>query len=206
MKSAVAGILSRDGGLRTVVTQRWRMRSHLKRGERLFVVPDLLVDEPVPLNSPLMAHCVRMAHATAVKALAPKDDCGECRACCITPYIDKGFRDAPKASHTPCEWCDKEVGCLVHFNRPKACRSFECLWLKSQQSNRIMPPEMRPDRCGVILSGPEQGDPEWLIYAHPSAHDPEAMQRDPFAAAARDIEDDGTRIVTVTRYHGERVG
>ncbi len=213
-RSAVAGVLSPDGGLRTVVTQRWRMKHHVKRGERLFVVPDLWVEEPVPFNSALMAHCIRMAHATVVKALAPENPCGECRACCVTLYIDdvtlpshEKLKEAPqpKRSHTPCHQCDAEVGCLVHFNRPRVCRRFECLWLKSQKTNRIMGPEMRPDRCGVILTGPEAGDPDWLIYAHPSAHDRAALDRDPFLSHAREIEADGTRVVTVTHYHGEKI-
>ena len=50
MKSAVAGILDTYGGLRVVVTQRWRMRQHVRHDELLFVVPKLRVPEPVPWN------------------------------------------------------------------------------------------------------------------------------------------------------------
>lgn len=46
-KSAVAGILDRGGGLRVVVTKRWRMKHHVGPGERLFIVPGLRVREPV---------------------------------------------------------------------------------------------------------------------------------------------------------------
>ncbi len=45
--SAVAGIVDTGGGLRVVVTQRWRMNYHVGRGERLFVVPGFKVQEPV---------------------------------------------------------------------------------------------------------------------------------------------------------------
>jgi hypothetical protein len=48
--SAVAGILDPKGGLRVVVTQRWRMRNHVAKGERLFVVPGFLIQEPVEWN------------------------------------------------------------------------------------------------------------------------------------------------------------
>jgi hypothetical protein len=48
--SAVAGILDRKGGLRVVVTQRWRMRHHVAKGELLFVVPGFKIQEPVPWN------------------------------------------------------------------------------------------------------------------------------------------------------------
>jgi len=46
--SAVAGVLGKAGDLRVVVTQRWRLRHHVHKGERLFVVPGFEVQEPVP--------------------------------------------------------------------------------------------------------------------------------------------------------------
>jgi hypothetical protein len=48
MLSAVAGILDTYGGLRVVVTPRWRMKYHKRHDELLFVVPDFKVQEPVP--------------------------------------------------------------------------------------------------------------------------------------------------------------
>jgi len=47
LKSAVAGIVGIDGGIRVVVTPRWRMKYHVGPGERLFVIPGLRVCEPV---------------------------------------------------------------------------------------------------------------------------------------------------------------
>jgi hypothetical protein len=49
-KSAVAGIIDAKGGLRVVVTQRWRMHHHVGPGERLFIVPNLRVQEPVSIG------------------------------------------------------------------------------------------------------------------------------------------------------------
>ncbi len=46
--SAVAGIVNSKGGIRVVVTQRWRMHYHVGPGETLYVVPGLEVEEPVP--------------------------------------------------------------------------------------------------------------------------------------------------------------
>lgn len=48
MKSAVAGILDSYGGLRVVITERWRLKNHKRHDELLFVVPNLKVKEPVP--------------------------------------------------------------------------------------------------------------------------------------------------------------
>lgn len=208
-KSAVAGILSLDGGLRTVVTQRWRMASHVKRGERLFVVPNLLVDEPVPFNGPLMADCIQSVHRHVAKALAPQNPCGECRACCVTLYIDGPGFDPPKPSHTACNWCDSEVGCAIHWSRPQVCRQFECDWLRSQKTNRIMGPELRPDRCGVIFTRPgeadlEAGDADDLLYVHPTIADPDAHTREPVQSFIREGQDEGLfRARLVTHYRGE---
>ena len=46
--SSVAGIRDRLGGYRVVVGPLEDMRYHVMTGERLFIVPDLLVREPVP--------------------------------------------------------------------------------------------------------------------------------------------------------------
>lgn len=46
--SAVAGILDSYGCLRFVVSQRWRFKHYVRPDERLFIVPGLKVQEPVP--------------------------------------------------------------------------------------------------------------------------------------------------------------
>jgi hypothetical protein len=59
--SAVAGILDPKGGFRVVVTQRWRMRHHVAKGEMLFVVPGYLKQEPVPWHEiPVMIRRVEL--------------------------------------------------------------------------------------------------------------------------------------------------
>jgi hypothetical protein len=59
--SAVAGILDAQGGLRIVVTQRWRMKFHIGKGERAFIVPGFLLQEPVPWNYiPVMVRRVEL--------------------------------------------------------------------------------------------------------------------------------------------------
>lgn len=46
-RSSVAAIVDVHGGIRVVVTPRWRMRFHCGEGERLYIVPGLRVKEPV---------------------------------------------------------------------------------------------------------------------------------------------------------------
>src|SRR6185295_3572994 len=102
-----------------------------------------------------------------------------------------------------CEYCDREVGCLVHYNRPKPCRQFRCLWLISQDRNWRLADNLRPDRCGVILTGPEPGDPEDLFYVHPSVYDPDAINRDPVKTYIEEVQAQGQRARLVTHYRGE---
>jgi hypothetical protein len=48
-KVSVAGILDCGGGLRVVCTEIERMHYHVGLGELCFIVPGLLVEDPVPL-------------------------------------------------------------------------------------------------------------------------------------------------------------
>lgn len=48
--SSVAVILDDYGGERFVVARRKTLKHHVRHGELLFVVPDFLVQEPVPLG------------------------------------------------------------------------------------------------------------------------------------------------------------
>jgi Fe-S-cluster containining protein len=150
--SAVAGILDRKGGLRVVVTQRWRMKFHVKKGEQIFIVPGLLVREPVPWDK--IPFVIAEAHRHVNRTIAPSNHCGECTACCRDPFIR---RDASFGS--ACVHCKPE-GCRIYFNRPQQCRDFECHWLSSQKLNDKMPEELRPDRCGVMFTKDTvNGDP-----------------------------------------------
>ena len=50
MKSAVAGVVDRGGGLRVVVGPRAGMKYHRGDGEYLYILPGLRVIEPVPIE------------------------------------------------------------------------------------------------------------------------------------------------------------
>lgn len=160
--SSVAGILDRRGSLRVVVTQRWRMRYHVAKGERLFVLPDLEVQEPVPWDD--IPPLIERVQKYVSKKLAPTNACGDCMLCCILPYIkDKDFE---KPSFSVCPNCAVGHGCKLYQSRPKVCRQFECEWLKSQSRNDRMPPELRPDRCGAYFSQDTTTNDPLVIECH----------------------------------------
>jgi hypothetical protein len=161
-KSAVAGILDKKGGLRVVVTQRWRMRYHVKKGERLFVVPGYIVQEPIPWHD--IAVLIGRVEVHIAKTLAPVNKCETCTACCTLIYIEDG--PYKKASNSTCQSCTKGFGCRVYPSRPKACKAFECMWLESQDRNDKMDPELRPDRCGAVFTKDGLTNDPLLIECH----------------------------------------
>jgi hypothetical protein len=51
MKSEVGGIVERGGGLRVVIAPRKSLHFHVQDGERLFVLPNVRVIEPVAMEN-----------------------------------------------------------------------------------------------------------------------------------------------------------
>lgn len=196
MTSAVAAILKPDGGFRVVVTQAYRMKHHVAKGERLFIVPKLRVKEPIPFGA-AQADVIEAARKYMMSQIAPVNHCGECKACCTTLYINEdGLK---KASHTPCQNLCGD-GCSLYWKRPKPCKAFACKWLQSQKSDAPMAAELRPDRCGVILTH----DTSAYIGETPDAELIEAHYdrgREPSSAVVEWMRD--KKIKTVTHYWGE---
>lgn len=92
MPSAVAGIIDRHGYFRVVVTQRWRMKNHVKKDEILFIVPGFTVKEPVAWNYvPVLIRRVELYIEWWIKSRNDPDDLKQ-------PQI-KNYIKNPKASH-----------------------------------------------------------------------------------------------------------
>jgi len=191
--SNVAGIVGKNGGLRVVVTQRWRFRHHVKKGERLFVVPEMLVQEPVSWNE--IPTLIERVQKHVARTLAPVNDCGECTACCFHLFIkDERFK---KASNTWCDHCSEGFGCKLYHTRPSVCRAFECMWLKSQKRNDVMPAELRPDRCGAIFTDDTHTNDPLIIECH----------GEPNSAAwqwINDMQRGGYKVKKIDFYFGEK--
>jgi hypothetical protein len=163
--SAVAGIVDARGGLRIVVTQRWRLRHHTRRDEQLFVVPGFEVEEPVPWEK--IPFVIETVQKHVVSTLAPVNHCGDCTACCVIPHIrDKDFE---KPSGVACPNCSKGFGCRVYQQRPSVCRTFKCMWLESQSKNDRMPAELRPNRCGAFFVIPDDKSLTVEVHGKPNS-------------------------------------
>ena len=73
--------------------------------------------------------------------------CGSCSACCTVMSV----HEIAKGMYEACEHlCG--AGCGIYAERPGACRTFECQWLRGVlEVDGAIDTEMRPDACGVIF-------------------------------------------------------
>lgn len=151
------------------------------------------VSVPVPAPWDWNAWVIWQGEKAMLDATRP--GCGACRACCITLYIADVGDGFTKPSHRACgHLCN--AGCGIYENRPRTCSAFECVWLKSQRGNRAMPPELRPDRCGAILTDHDEGATR--VHVDPSYPKSAALQA---FITAREAE--GEAFAPVTHYYGE---
>jgi hypothetical protein len=100
------------------------------------------------------------------------ESCGDCSLCCKLLAIEEIAKPA-------CEWCPSAVprrvggACTVYEARPETCRAFRCVWLTSQaDGDGALPPEMRPDRSHVVMTGFKEqlGLVLHIDPARPAAH------------------------------------
>jgi Fe-S-cluster containining protein len=74
------------------------------------------------------------------------------------------------------EWCTKckpGTGCTAYDARPEQCSAFACIWLQSQDRDKPLGPSLRPDRCGVVLTGGKEGT---MLCGHVNPAKPDAWQ------------------------------
>ena len=78
--------------------------------------------------------------------------CGACTLCCKILAVPEIGKPADR-------WCQHVVqgkGCAIHAERPRQCRSFDCLWLLEP----ALGPEWKPDKAKFVFS---QYDGERLV-------------------------------------------
>ena len=107
---------------------------------------------------------------------ASRNDCGSCTTCCTVMKV----KELNKGAHTPCTHCQEGIGCTIYDKRPESCRVYECLWLRSQQFDKPLPANIRPDRCNVVIGTINNGN-EVILYVDPSH--PEAWRAPAFSEA-----------------------
>ncbi len=189
--SHVAGILSPDGGTRTVVGQPEDLRDNTLPGERLYVVPGFRIREPVPWG--MIPAVIEAAQQQILKDTKKDNACGGCTTCCFLTYIAA----LNKPSRTHCRYCRNGLGCTNLANRPTECKVFQCTWLRSQKSAEPMPKRLRPDRCGVMFMDDTTNGQNDVFEVH-------VEEMSEVAQTYIDAEEaKGRRAKLITYYYGE---
>lgn len=186
MLSAVAGIVDASCGLRVVVGPAANMRAHVALGERLFIVPGLIVQEPV-----LTGQAGDLIQKVE-QYVAQHNPCGPCRQCCKAPFINGVM---PSAGN----WCQKctTSGCAIYAKRPKPCREFKCLWLRSQTGDQPMAADLRPDKCGAIFTDDTTNTDPILMEVHiDGVMTPRAFE------FINEVQNAGRKAKRITHYFG----
>jgi Fe-S-cluster containining protein len=80
--------------------------------------------------------------------------CGDCTACC-TWLIGDSFGSEFGCGKS-CKFLEED-GCGVHKARPESCRHYQCAW-----SQHLLPEEMRPDKCDVLVSVEQNQQGQYL--------------------------------------------
>jgi uncharacterized protein len=88
--------------------------------------------------------------------------CGPCTLCCR-------FFAVPEIAKPAQEWCAhcSAAGCGIHADRPQSCRNFECFWLMDEG----FPEDLRPDRCGIVVSWNGEERDSVLVHLEPERAD-----------------------------------
>ena len=81
-------------------------------------------------------------------------ECGECTACC-TWLIGDAFGWKFGAGKF-CKFLECS-GCGVHKARPESCRNYQCAW-----TQHLLPEEMRPDKCNILVSVEQNENGQYL--------------------------------------------
>lgn len=187
----IAGILDHGGGRRVVMSSDpLSIGANTMRGERAFPAPGL---HPMHRIWDHKEWIVWQGDKAVIDGT--RGGCGSCRACCITLFIADEGDGFSKPSHRACHNLCND-GCKINDTKPAACSRFKCLWLRSQDGNRAMAPELRPDRCGVILTR----DPDDTIRPHVDQSYPKS---DAMQAFINERTAEGERFNVVTHYDGE---
>lgn len=81
-------------------------------------------------------------------------DCGDCTACCT--WLVGDAYGHPFGCGQSCKFLESN-GCGVYKVRPETCRDYQCAW-----SQNILPEEMRPDKCGILVSVENKEEIQYL--------------------------------------------
>jgi hypothetical protein len=84
-------------------------------------------------------------------------ECGECMVCCH--HLSINAPNLKKPADVLCDNCMINNGCRIYETRPNVCRTWHCLWRRTE----ALQPELRPDKSGVIFSLKINYEPRYIF-------------------------------------------
>jgi len=81
-------------------------------------------------------------------------ECGDCTICC-TWLIGESYGHSFGCGKS-CKFLDGNK-CGIYEKRPDVCKKYQCAW-----SQHLIPYEMRPDKCGIIISVESKSNKNFL--------------------------------------------
>ena len=100
--------------------------------------------------------------------------CGPCGLCCKVLAVEA----LNKPMGVTCAHYGAGRGCTIYADRPRPCRTFECVWLMDPE----MPHRFRPDQTKVVLDQDADGT---RLIARCDPANPQAWRRNPMYAALK---------------------
>lgn len=71
--------------------------------------------------------------------------CGDCTGCC-QGVLAVNVHGNLARGRKPCSFL-VENKCMIYNERPNVCRKYQCAW-----SQGLLDDDMRPDKCGIMVS------------------------------------------------------
>lgn len=118
----------------------------------------------------------------SMQETAPERACGSCAMCCKVFKI----ADLNKPAGRWCVNARAGVGCVIYDERPRSCRTFECMWLSSP----TLSDAWKPDRARFVVSFESGGGLQ--VTCDPAQ--PAAWRREPYLSQIRRWAERGVEI------------
>lgn len=90
-------------------------------------------------------------------SLIAKRECGECMVCC--QYLSINTAELKKPADTLCGNCVVNRGCSAYETRPNVCRTWHCLWRRTES----LPEALRPDKSNALFSLKISFEPRYVF-------------------------------------------
>ncbi|MBR0694563.1 YkgJ family cysteine cluster protein [Bradyrhizobium lablabi] len=125
--------------------------------------------------------------ALGARTTAPNvRQCGSCSLCCTVLEVT----DVRKPVNQVCQYCDLGKGCTIYDDRPRMCRSFNCVWVQGHLGD-----DWYPDQIGMVLHFGLDA-----LNVQVDLGCPDRWRQEPYFSKLCELSLDGLRVNGSRRY------